>query len=165
MSGNNIAGDDYLYSDNLQENLDSDVNDFIDAFNDWVDDQQDELEGEELEEFEAFLPNVDNATDIIDLDMKDLGEFGSNWATEQTDIESLSQFIDELNGYGDFDHGETIIHENEFTEYCKQLCIDCGDVSKDLPHYISIDWDDTAENLKVDYMSAEWEGHTYYMRA
>lgn len=66
-------------------------------------------------------------------------------------------------GYGDFEHGESIISEDYFVEYTKQTIIDCGYISKDMPSFISdnIDWEGVAEDLKVDYM----EHNGYYMRA
>lgn len=58
----------------------------------------------------------------------------------------------------------SLIHENYFMEYCQEMLEDCGDLPKDLPSYIVIDWERTAENLRHDYTSIDYDGETYYVR-
>jgi hypothetical protein len=53
-----------------------------------------------------------------------------------------------------------LIHEDNFIDAMRELCEDIGD----LPDYIVIDWEATAENLRADYTSVEFEGSTYYTR-
>lgn len=62
-------------------------------------------------------------------------------------------------------HGETLIREDYFTQYVQEMLEDCGDIPSDLPHYIVIDWEATADNLKQDYTEIEIFGDTYYIRA
>lgn len=40
-------------------------------------------------------------------------------------------------------------------DFVQNLLEDCGDLPKDLPHYIAIDWETTARNLMYDYSSAD----------
>jgi hypothetical protein len=41
---------------------------------------------------------------------------------------------------------------------------DCGESPRDLPFYIVIDWEETADNLRVDYTEVDFEGTTYLFR-
>lgn len=90
---------------------------------------------------------------------------------EGKDTEDIQEFVDlcafrdELQGYGDFHHGETLIRESYFTEYCKDLLWQIGALPKDIPDYLEIDWDKTADNIRVDYTEAEFDGVTYLMRS
>ena len=63
-----------------------------------------------------------------------------------------------------WDHGEILIRHTYFKEYCKELCEDLGEIPKDIPSYIEIDWDATAENLRVDYTEVDFDGVPYYVR-
>lgn len=77
----------------------------------------------------------------------------------------LRDFADEAEGYADdWLHGATIIREDHFTEYAEQMIKDIGDMPDETPGYIAIDWDKTAENLKVDYTEIEHDGTTYLVR-
>ena len=49
----------------------------------------------------------------------------------------------------------TLIRDHYFTDYCRELVQDIGDLPKDIPAYIAIDWDATADNLRVNYSSVE----------
>jgi hypothetical protein len=49
-------------------------------------------------------------------------------------------------------------------DYCQELLEDIGDIPKGLPGYIVIDWEATAENLKADYSTVDFDGQTYYYR-
>lgn len=64
----------------------------------------------------------------------------------------------------DWEYGSTLINQSYFTEYCQELCEDIGDIPKELPHYIVVDWDATAKNLRVDYTEVEWKGKTFLIR-
>ena len=56
------------------------------------------------------------------------------------------------------------IRENYFVDYCRELVSDIGDMPREIPSYIEIDWDATADNLKVDYSEVEIDGDTYFYR-
>ena len=62
------------------------------------------------------------------------------------------------------DEHEVLISEGEFVDYCMNMLEDIGYISKDLPVFIEIDWKQTAENLKADYRSIEYQGETYWYR-
>jgi antirestriction protein len=49
---------------------------------------------------------------------------------------------------------------NSDSEFVQQLLEDCGDIPKDLPVYVYIDWEATARDVMMDY--CEQDG--YYFR-
>lgn len=83
------------------------------------------------------------------------------------EYEAIKDFCEELESYGDFEYGETIISEDYFKEYSKDLCKELGYIPDDLPAFIedNIDWQRVADDLKVDYMEVDYCGTTYLMRA
>lgn len=84
---------------------------------------------------------------------------------DAVELEALINLREEATGViPDFEHGETFIHEDSFTDYAKELVTDTGYISADLPDWIEIDWEATAENIKVDYTEFEFRGETYYAR-
>ena len=90
------------------------------------------------------------------------------WAIENPDdAEELAELVEvceEGEGYSDWIHGETLIHEDNFADYVEESCRDCGYLSKDIPSWIVIDWEATAENVKADYTTIDYKGETYYIR-
>ena len=82
----------------------------------------------------------------------------------------------------DWQHGETLIREDYFTEYAREFAHDVGmfyvpvdnhwgiererkrDLSQEWP-FRHIDWEAAAEELKQDYTEVEFKGATYYVRA
>jgi hypothetical protein len=94
--------------------------------------------------------------DICDGDTSCIGE-----------MESLNSIIDQAEGCGDFESGGGLINEDYFTEYCQELCEDCGDIPEGLPRYIKnhIDWDGVARGMKQDYTEIDFDGVSYFMMA
>jgi len=63
-----------------------------------------------------------------------------------------------------WEHGETLIRSTYFVEYAEDLAKDCDGLPRDLPAYIEIDWETTAENIKVDYTEIDFDGVPYLIR-
>lgn len=78
-------------------------------------------------------------------------------------LAKLKAFEDEVSS-SEWRHGLILIRESCFVEYCQQLVSDIGDMPKEIPSYIEIDWDKTADNLRADYSSADFDGVTYLYR-
>lgn len=82
----------------------------------------------------------------------------------------LRNLMDELEGLGGDEQwrGEwypiTLIRDSYFTDFARELLEDCGDIPANVPHYIEIDWERTARNIRVDYMPVEVNGMTYWTR-
>lgn len=91
------------------------------------------------------------------------------WAAENSDdadeLAALEALQEEAEDYcPDWRYGATLIRESYFTEYCKELLKDIGDLPKDIPNYIVIDWEATADNIRVDYTEVDFDGETYLVR-
>ena len=113
----------------------------------------------------------DNAEDEADIETaqeahKDAVAALADWdADNASELKALRALADEAEGYADdWRHGVQLIRESYFVDAMRESCEDCGDVSKDIPSYIVIDWDATAENLKADYTEVDFNGVTYYVR-
>lgn len=137
------------YLSDLEQDLIINWNDYIEDHNLNLDEDEDEVE---------------EADYIDDIDLH-LEGYREKYQDEVEEYEELKSFCEELEDYAvDYQHGETIIHEDYFTEYCEDMVKDCGYISDDLPGWIEINWEDTADNMKVDYTTVEYQGDTYYVR-
>lgn len=65
----------------------------------------------------------------------------------------------------DWTHGATLIARSYFIEYVQDLLADIGDVPRNLPHYIEIDWEATARNIEADYVTIDFDGVEYLIRS
>lgn len=84
------------------------------------------------------------------------------WDAENLEeLEALRELKDEVS---EWDDGNTLIPEEDWIDYVQELLIDIGDLPSDLPWYIEIDWDRTAENIAQDYGTVDYLGTTYYYR-
>lgn len=88
------------------------------------------------------------------------------WFSDTNDtllhIKEIDALEDELNSEWKF--GVALINEDYFTDYCEELCRDCGYISDNFPGWIEIDWKNTANNIRVDYNEVEYRGETYLCR-
>ena len=138
--------------DALQEAVDE----AQEAYTDFLDGLDDETDADDTEEGRDLA-------DTLAGERKALAEWEAGDDPEE--LAKLKAFAADLEGYGDWDHGETLIRESYFTEYCEDMLKDCGELPREIPSYVVIDWEATAENLKIDYTESEFDGVTYYMRA
>ena len=137
-----------------REHLEQEI---LDEYISWVENHNEHCEeGEELEIPYSFE----------DIEFIDEEAFTMTCEDTLEEYEDIKSFCEQLEDYGDFQYGESIISEHYFTEAMQELCEDIGDV-KDLPAYISnnIDWDAVADDLKADYTEETYKGVTYFMRA
>ena len=86
-------------------------------------------------------------------------DFGEAEAEELAELEELESEISEWR------HGETLILVSDFVEYVEEMLKDCGDLPKDIPWYIAIDWQKTADNIAIDYSIVTYQGQDYYVRS
>jgi len=105
----------------------------------------------ELIKLEAELQAAQEALNEAELDAEDLDE-----------LDELEDISDEIGS--EWSHGVQLIPEDDFVDYCQELCEDIGDIPKYLPGYIVIDWDATCNNLRQDYSEIEFRGETYLYR-
>lgn len=105
----------------------------------------------------------------IDVLTKQRAEYGIDWERAHPyDADELEQLLNvraEVEKYSsEWKYGAFLIQSKYFTEYCEQMVEDVGDLPSNIPSYIVIDWDATAENLKEDYMEVDFAGYTWLVR-
>lgn len=147
----NVLSDEPDYSADI-----IDTRDLVDRFN--------ELE-EELGEFEGILALYNSKASQYDT----LEQF-KDWYSDEyelyKELEKLRELQEDLSGADEnFEDGIILIAEEYFTAYCKDLVEEIGDAPV-LPSYmvVDIDWDATADNLRVDYYDVTIDGNTYLYR-
>ena len=114
-----------------------------------IDELSDELDG----------GAIDDETSTFMVDGVDCDE-------EHEELEALKALAEEASGSPDWQYGETLIRDSYFTEYAEELANDIGAVDANAQWPMSfIDWDAAAEALKQDYMSVDFDGVEYWIRA
>ena len=142
--------------DNSQDTLDSrDVTARMEELGSELQDLQDAMDGlEEGDDQEAF---------------DDAEEDFATWNDENLEeLEALQALVSEADCSPDWIHGETLIADDYFTDYIKDMVEDCYPLDLDsLPDFvvIEVDWEATADNCKMDYMSVDFDGSEYWIRA
>jgi len=124
------------------------------------------------------MSNLDLSADIIDVrdiierieEIQNIEE-KQEYKEAKDELNNLLAIMKELASVGGGDEqwqGDwypiTLVADSYFTDYARELLEDCGDISKDLPHYIVIDWQATARNIRVDYTPVTIDGATYWTR-
>lgn len=114
---------------------------------------------ERIEEWEALLENMGDS----DLSDKDRAEAAAEFDGDEYD--ALKALAEDAGDYlEDWEDGAFLIAEDYFTEYCMELLSDTGYLPEDLPRWIVLDAEATAENMKEDYTDLTFNGTTYYAR-
>ena len=123
--------------------------DLVDSFNDYFD--------TEIEDFDELIKHID------DSENEDVQEWRYDNSDDFEHIEEIDELEDEIS---EFFHGEILIHEDDFTEYCEDMVNDCYDI-ENIPSFIkdNIDWEGVASDLEVDYTNVTYQGESYLIRA
>ena len=123
-----------------------------------VNNSQDVLDSREvIERIEALESEVEDA----EADEQTAGTVDDL----KEELAALKALAEEAQGYSeDWRHGTALIRDTYFTEYVEELCKDVGDVPKEIPWYIVIDWEATAEHIKQDYTEVDFNGVSYWVR-
>ena len=115
-----------------------------------IDELRDEIASSEGDEFDGS--KVGGPDDPVDAELRD----------ELAALEALEALAE---GYSeDWRHDAALIRESYFAEYCRELVRDIDGLPRDLPDYIEIDWEKTADNLRVDYSEVDYGGVAYLIR-
>jgi hypothetical protein len=85
---------------------------------------------------------------------------------ELAELLTLQTLAEEASCSPDWKYGETLIRDSYFKEYAQELAEECGMVPDNLkwPN-TCIDWTQAAWELKQDYMSVDFDGEEYWIRA
>lgn len=102
----------------------------------------------------------------------DSDEARSDWLESEDgeELQNIEALLDELRGNGGDEQWRgdwypvTLIADSYFVEAMQDLVQDIGDLPKDIPGYLAIDWEATADNLRADYSRVEYLGTTYWYR-
>ncbi len=82
---------------------------------------------------------------------------------EAAELIALRALEEEAEAYSaDWRHGATLIRDSYWAEYAQELVNETE--SLNAPDYVVIDWEATAENLKADYTSVDFDGVEYWIR-
>lgn len=118
---------------------------------------------------ETLLNRVDELEELREEYAEKMDDWQAN-ADNVEELETLTAIAEELRGNGgdvqwrgDW-YPDYLYADRYFTDYIREMLIDCGTVPANLPEWVEIDWDATAENLKVDYASIDIDGDTYWYR-
>ena len=128
-----------------------DMRDLIERFEELEDERENEAQGD------------DDAADEVCLAAWDATDDGQEYR-------KLYEFLEDVKGGGGDEQWRgdryplTFISDSYFTDYCRELVQDIGDLPSTIPGYLVIDWEATANNLRADYSSVELDGATYWYR-
>ena len=89
----------------------------------------------------------------------------ADWSDENAEeLGALVDLADEADWSEDWQDGATLIRKTYFTDYCRDLVSDICDLPKDIPDYLVIDWEATADNIRTDYRTVSFAGVEYLIR-
>ena len=98
------------------------------------------------------------------------GTWEAENAHDAEELTRLENLLSQCQGYGG-DHQwegnrypQTLIADDYFPDYAREFAEDVGAVSRENAGWIVIDWNATAEGLKRDYNSVDYDGSTYWYR-
>ena len=111
----------------------------------------------EIEDFDELIKHTD------DSENEDVQEWKEDNSDDFDHIEEIDYIEDNVSG---FSFGATLILEDEFEDYCKDLVEDCYDLGN-VPGFIKdkINWRGIASDLSVDYSEIKYQGESYLVRA
>lgn len=85
------------------------------------------------------------------------------WDEEnEEELKLLQEIKEQGESFPDWDDGCALIAEGYFTDYARETAEDIYDIKNHWP-YTCIDWEQAAEELKVDYSTIEAGGYTFYI--
>jgi hypothetical protein len=144
--------DDVIDSRDLIDRAYDLIDEFLPAFNEQqADDGDEDLQ---IEREDALHDDLFNAW----------LEAAANMGDERDELVELLKVWRECENFSDWTYGEQLIRDNYFTEYARQMLEDCGTIPSELPWYVAVDWDKTADNIKVDYTYVDFNGVDYWIR-
>lgn len=85
---------------------------------------------------------------------------------DQDELEILQRLEKDGRTSSDWEYGETLVRDDYFETYAKQMADDIGVVPNDLAWPLChIDWEAATEALQQDYFEVDFDGVTYWIRS
>lgn len=91
------------------------------------------------------------------------GQHIAEWKTLTAVLHELKGNGGDTQWRGDW-YPSHLIADSHFTDYAREMLVDCGTIPRDLPSWVEIDWDATARNVRSDYTSIDTDTGTYWYR-
>ena len=126
--------------------------------------KRDELKEAIYESFIEEFPHYEDMTESyedIRFEEEELVSWLEYWQQDKEHIEEIDELETDIE---DFGSGVTMIDEDDFEDFIQEDLESIGIMSKNLPSFIVIDWDATADNLKDGYQEVYYQGNTYLVR-
>lgn len=147
-----------------------DSRDVIARIDELTDERQTLLDA--VEEAEETLADADDTTaDFVKEEAEDqLAEDRAalaEWDTDNAEeLKALTDLAEEAEYSPGWKYGETLIRRSYFETYAQELAEDCGMLENANSWPLTcIDWEQAARELEQDYMSVDFDGVEYLLRA
>lgn len=128
-----------------------------------------------IDELEAELEEVNEAREALD-DFDTEDEYKDALTAAKRAIVALGDKEEETREYDalckirddvssrEWSYGITFVKDSYWVDYCEEMVKDIGDMPKDIPSYIEVDWAATARNIQQDYSCVDIGKDTYWYR-
>lgn len=117
-----------------------------------------DLRGEVVIDSRDVIARIEELETDRDLALEDDQDF------DEEELDALIALREQCQDYEDWQYGATLVSWSYWEEYVRQLCEDIGDIPRNIPDYIVIDWQATADNIAQDYTEVDFDGESYYIR-
>ena len=114
-----------------------------------------------LENFPHYEEMTESFEDIL-FEEEEIESWKEYFEEELQEIEEINSIEVELGS--EFEYGVTLVDVDDWEEYVEELLEDLGYIPKDFQSWIEIDWESTANNVKVDYTEVTYQGNSYLGR-
>lgn len=95
-----------------------------------------------------------------------IDELDEDDAFELAELEAFEkEAIEQGCGEAEWLHGAHFINDNYFVRYIQEMLQDDGTLTRDLPWYVKVDWEETADNLKIDYSEINMGPSSFWVRS
>lgn len=119
-----------------------------------------------IERIEELTNEFIDATESDPSDTMSVDDWQAGLSEDDAEeLYELLSFAADADEVSDWEYGAFFIHVNEFTNYARETVEECGYVPADLPEWIVIDWEETADNMRQDYTTYAFRGEEYLARA
>jgi len=146
------------------------VADLLDSLTMEYDEYVEEVQGQfdEIGEVAGTTPGIPGPDVLNFLDWlgRTAGDCEHTYQDEAKEYTALTDLARQGEECGDWAYGEALIRGTHFTSYAEELAEDTGAINSEARWPLThIDWEAAANQVKTDYMSIDFDGTEYWMRA